>query len=218
MDYPPVSQPTRKQSTSHKHFHSCHEFPLFWRAESIKICQHCFLTQGSHRKKTTDFFGKIHKMLTTPVWVLWSLFLFRSAEINYWLIGWLQVWCDFYGKSVCILWFLRHKYAYVVIFATQVRVCCDSLSILWFSKWKSYVGGRAQNGSHSGSCITSRGTFQTAAGPLTQIYPLKKQEKNKNAISRKVRDRGERIVFWRPNTNMNTNNIRQKISTEYEYE
>ena len=78
--------------------------------------------------------------------------------------------------------------AYVVIFATQVRVCCDSLSILWFSKWKSYVGGRAQNGSHSGSCITSRGTFQTAAGSLTQIYPLKKQEKNKNAISRKVRE------------------------------
>ena len=148
MDYPPVSQPTRKQSTSHKHFHSCHEFPLFWRAESIKITQHCFLTQGSHRKKTTDFFGKIHKMLTTPVWVLW-IFFFRSAEINYWLIGWLQVWCDFYGKSVCILWFLWHKYAYVVIFATQVRVCCDSLSILWFSKWKSYVGGRAQNGSHS---------------------------------------------------------------------
>ena len=28
--------------------------------------------------------------------------------------------------------------------------------------------------------------------------------------------RGERTVFWRPNTN--TNNIRQKISTEYEYE
>ena len=157
-------------------------FHCFEEQNPSKLVNTAFSLREAIIKRQQIFFGKIHKMLTTPVWVLWSLFLFRSAEINYWLIGWLQVWCDFYGKSVCILWFLRHKYAYVVIFATQVRVCCDSLSILWFSKWKSYVGGRAQNGSHSGSCITSRGTFQTAAAPLTQIYPLKKQEKNKNAI------------------------------------
>ena len=45
----------------------------------------------------------------------------------------VQLWCYFCDKSAHILWFLRHKYAYIVIFSWQ-KCACVVIFVrkLWF--------------------------------------------------------------------------------------
>ena len=162
-------------------------FHCFEEQNPSKLVNTAFSLREAIVKRQQIFLEKFIKYWPPP-YGFCEVFLFRSAEINYWLIGWLQVWCDFYGKSVCILWFLRHKYAHVVIFATQVRVCCDSLSILWFSKWKSYVGGRAQNGSHSAPASPVEEPFkQPLALSHKFIHSKNKRKTRMQFLERSVR-------------------------------
>ena len=85
-----------------------------------------------------------------------------------------------------------------------------------FSFWFA-VGTLMQQGSdlnpkvqnyHQGGNITSQW--------LAVINLLRGVLKKKRPVFIVFYYRGERIVFWRPNTN--TNNIRKKFATEYEYE